>query len=103
MINRTQDMQDKALPIHFAAISANESNCKILLKLMSNKQKKQAVNQGDEQGNTPLHMATLRSDLPTIKILENAGADSSIKNKSDETPIDIAKFNEAEEIVAHFD
>jgi hypothetical protein len=47
-------------------------------------------------------MATLRSHLGTIKILEKAGADSSIKNKSDETPIDIATYNEAEEIIAHF-
>lgn len=36
----------------------------------------------DENGNTPLHLACVRRDLPMIEILLKAGANPNIKNKS---------------------
>ena len=47
-------------------------------------------------------MAALQGNLETINILEKAGADPRAKNKSDEMPIDIAKYNENQEIIEYF-
>ena len=69
---------------------------------MSSKQKQLFISQGDEQGNTPLHMAALQGNLETIRILEKAGADPGVKNKSGEMPVDIAKYNENQEVVEYF-
>lgn len=47
-------------------------------------------------------MATLRGDIGTIKFLEKSGADPEAKNRSGDTPLEIAKLNQAEDIIAHF-
>jgi hypothetical protein len=40
--------------------------------------------------------------LPIVKLLDDFGADATIKNSDDLCPIDIAQSDELKEIVLHF-
>lgn len=47
----------------------------------------------DAAGNTPLHFAAARRDLPTIELLLKHGADPHVVNEKGESPSDWAAFN----------
>lgn len=51
------------------------------------------VNQRGENGVTALHLAVLRGNADTVKLLLAQGADPAIKDNSDRTPLDFAKQN----------
>ncbi|XP_011402926.1 PREDICTED: arf-GAP with SH3 domain, ANK repeat and PH domain-containing protein 2-like [Amphimedon queenslandica] len=56
----------------------------------------------EEEGNTPLHIATLTDNPQCIKLLLNHNANPNIKNKNDQTPLDIAeekKFDDCIELL----
>lgn len=46
---------------------------------------------GNDMMNTPLHMAARRGYLEVVKFLLNQGADSSIQNNENKTPLELAK------------
>ncbi|EGD73711.1 hypothetical protein PTSG_05418 [Salpingoeca rosetta] len=48
------------------------------------------VNQQDEQGDAPLHVACRHKHLAIVKLLLDKGADTSVKNAKGETPYDVA-------------
>ena len=51
------------------------------------------INARAETGETPLHEAVIRNENPEVQI--DAGADATAVNSDGETPIDLAKDNEA--------
>lgn len=53
-------------------------------------------------GNTLMHFAVAVQNLPIVKLLDDFGADATIKNSDDLCPIDIAQNDELKEIVLHF-
>ncbi|MFZ2956029.1 MAG: ankyrin repeat domain-containing protein [Candidatus Ozemobacteraceae bacterium] len=48
------------------------------------------VNCQDEEGNTPLHQAARNDQKMVVELLLKSGADKQIKNKWNETPLDLA-------------
>ncbi|EGD81341.1 hypothetical protein PTSG_11382 [Salpingoeca rosetta] len=51
------------------------------------------VNQHNEQGDTPLHVACRHNQPAVVELLLKKGADASVKNKKGETPYDAAQAN----------
>jgi tetratricopeptide (TPR) repeat protein len=49
------------------------------------------INLQNNQGNTPLHIATMRCNKELVQLLLNNQAEVSVKNKYDKVPLDIAK------------
>lgn len=66
--------QDRATPLHFAVISMNAENVKLLLKANAN------PNAKDSMGNTPMHMAVTVNNLALVKLLDDFGGDATIAN-----------------------
>ncbi|KAM6413076.1 oxysterol-binding protein-related protein 1 isoform 2-T2 [Pluvialis apricaria] len=61
------------------------------LTALLNKPKPPDINCTDQMGNTPLHCAAYRAHKHcALKLLKN-GADPKIKNKNDQTPLDLAQ------------
>lgn len=54
----------------------------------------------DLQGNTALHLAAQERNYTAVSELINAGADVTIRNQQQETPLDIAKNNRNQKIIA---
>lgn len=48
------------------------------------------VDQEDRHGDTALHWAARRGDWRGVQILTSAGADSSVKNRAGQSPVDVA-------------
>lgn len=69
-VNQVCNDFDKATPLHFAVLGANEANAKILLKHNAN------PNAKDSMGNTPMHFAVAVQSLPLVKMLDDFGADA---------------------------
>ncbi|NWH86032.1 OSBL1 protein, partial [Aegithalos caudatus] len=70
------------------------------LTALLNKRKPPDINCTDQMGNTPLHCAAYRAHKHcALKLLRN-GADPKIKNKNDQTPLDLAQGAEMKLILA---
>ncbi|XP_014747517.1 PREDICTED: oxysterol-binding protein-related protein 1-like [Sturnus vulgaris] len=70
------------------------------LTALLNKRKPPDINCTDQMGNTPLHCAAYRAHKHcALKLLKN-GADPKIKNKNDQTPLDLAQGAEMKLILA---
>ena len=87
---------DRATPLHFSVLADNQENVKMLLK------KKANPNARDSMGNTPMHFAVTINSLPIVKLLDDFGADATIKNMEEECPIDLAQKEDQKELIAHF-
>ena len=57
------------------------------------------LNLTDIMGNTPLHLAVLNQHFYTVRELIRSGAKVDIKNKSGQSPLDLAKLLKSKEIV----
>uniref|UniRef100_A0A663EAR2 Oxysterol-binding protein n=1 Tax=Aquila chrysaetos chrysaetos TaxID=223781 RepID=A0A663EAR2_AQUCH len=78
-VNVLNDMGDT--PLHRAAFTGRKLN----------KPKPPDINCTDQMGNTPLHCAAYRAHKHcALKLLKN-GADPKIRNKNDQTPLDLAQ------------
>jgi ankyrin repeat protein len=53
-------------------------------------------------GNTPMHFGVAVNSLPLVKLLDDYGADGTIKNLEEECPIEIAQRDDLKELVSHF-
>jgi ankyrin repeat protein len=53
-------------------------------------------------GNTAMHFAVAVDSVPIAKLLDDHGADATIKNLEDECPIEVAQRDDMKELVAHF-
>ncbi len=63
----------------------------VLALLRALKEKNSNIDERDNAGNTPLHYATQTGKKDLVEELLKAGADSSLRNKKNETPLDIAR------------
>jgi len=59
----------------------------------------EVINQKDEYGFTPLHLAADRGHLGVVSLLLQNGADPSIKDSDEQTAIELARCAEHSEIV----
>lgn len=66
---------DRALPLHFSAISDCISNAELLLSKGAN------VTAVDCAGNSAMHLAVSNKSLEFIRLLDSNGADASLENK----------------------
>jgi len=57
------------------------------------------INIGDSNGNTVLHYALLKEDIPTIKLLIEQGAEITLKNKDGESVLDMALFKKNKDLM----
>ncbi|XP_043545142.1 transient receptor potential cation channel subfamily A member 1b isoform X3 [Chiloscyllium plagiosum] len=62
---------DKKSPLHFAACCGRLSTCKLLLQ---NLNETKLLNEGDEKGMTPLHLATQYGHTKVVQLLLRKGA-----------------------------
>lgn len=53
-------------------------------------------------GNTGMYMAVVIGNLQMVKMLDDYGADATIKNNDDLCPIEVAEAEELKELVTHF-
>jgi ankyrin repeat protein len=74
--------------LHIAAAARESNIVGLLLKnYTDNQQKNMAVNDGDKDGCTPLHIACRSGQLESVVLLLQAGADVHVTNKKKETPL----------------
>ncbi|XP_048243370.1 uncharacterized protein LOC124139633 [Haliotis rufescens] len=79
-------LENKALPIHFAALGNNGPAMKLILE------KGAEVNAATEQGETALHLAVCKNEIEVVKFLLDKGADVNAKTKMGKTPIHDAVY-----------
>jgi len=71
-------------PLHLAAKSGH-------LDIVTELIKEAPVNEVDKDNNTALHYAVESNSVPIVEFLLKNGADISMKNKNNKTPLDLAK------------
>mmetsp|Transcript_8311 Transcript_8311/g.6925 ORF Transcript_8311/g.6925 Transcript_8311/m.6925 type:complete len:126 (+) Transcript_8311:69-446(+) len=84
------DAFTKSTAMLLASGNGHSDIVKLLIKEAGEGRKSEVVNQGNRQGNTPLHWAALNGHLDVCKILVDAGADATTLNKAKRTPYDEA-------------
>lgn len=78
--------EDKTTALHFAAFRGYKNIVELLINRGAN------INAQDDQDRlTPLHFAAESCHTEVVKLLLDNGANPNIKNKHNETPIDMAK------------
>lgn len=87
LIKTYQDMS----PLHYALLNNKFTIAEILINNGAD------VNKQDNNGDTPLHIATKKSDLnpKIIELLVHSGSSTSTKNNAGKTPIDYTQTDEA--------
>jgi ankyrin repeat protein len=94
--NEICNLQDQASPLHFAILSKNYANAKLLLKYGA------LPNHKDSTGNTPMHLAVSLRNLTMVRLLDQYNADASIKNRDGVNAIDIAVTEDIKDVRLHF-
>ena len=82
--------------MHFAVLSNNYDNAKLLLKHNAN------PNAKDSSGNTPMHFAVAAKNLSMVRMLDDYGANATHKNVDGICPIDVALTEDMKDIKLHF-
>ena len=94
---------DGSSPLHWAVYSLAEDYLLYLINLnifKSDNERQDFINQKDHQGYTPLHLSvTSKTGRITLKLLQN-GADPEIKDKNEETPLQLAISKKQGDIVS---
>lgn len=80
-------------PLMHAITNSNETTIEKLINHKCN------VNTVDIEGNSPLHLAALTSDEYITRIILKMQPDRKIKNKNNQTPLEIAIENEDEILI----
>lgn len=81
--------KDGQSSLHLAIIVAHQGILQFLLEY----QDELNINIQNHRLNTPLHLASLKCDLALVKLLVDAGADLTLKNKQGYTPLDLVQLN----------
>jgi len=82
--------KDGQTSLHLAIIVGHQGILQFLLE-HQNESKLDVMN---HRFNTPLHLAALKCDLALVKLLVEAGADLTLKNKQGYTPHDLVQLNQ---------
>lgn len=82
--------------MHFAVLSNNFSNARLLLKYKAN------VNAKDGRGNTPMHYAVSTKNLSLVRMLDDFNANALAENEEGLSAIDIAVSENMKELKLHF-
>nr|CAB3264582.1 oxysterol-binding protein-related protein 2-like [Phallusia mammillata] len=90
LLEAAEKVQNLKRNEHFFQL-VKEGREKEVENVISSHQNKIDVNMCDERGNTALHHAAMRDHRPMTLLLIQNGADSSIRNKQDEVPLDVSK------------
>ncbi len=89
--------QENELPLHLAVTRGNLPTVKALLEanigISGHRLKKSMINAQNKEGNTPLILATWNQEKDIVEYLLSVGADYSIKNKVNQTAVDLGMLN----------
>ncbi|HNW12634.1 MAG TPA: ankyrin repeat domain-containing protein, partial [Candidatus Rifleibacterium sp.] len=58
------------------------------------------IDQADNDGWAPLHLAAQQGHFPAVQSLLNAGADKTVKSENGQTALDLAVSQNHKEIIA---
>ncbi len=94
--NQICNEYDQATPLHFAILSNNYDNAKLLLKHQAN------PNAKDSSQNTPMHFAVAAKNLSMVRMLDEYGANATYKNIDGICAIDVAITEDMRDIKLHF-
>ncbi len=89
---------DGMLPLHIAAQRGHGEVVVALLRVL--KKRKGNIDERDKLGNTPLHYATKTGRKELVRELLQAGANSSLRNRKNETAQDIAEERGDDEVLS---
>jgi ankyrin repeat protein len=84
------------LPLHWAVACGDES---VLLRCLAAGAASAFVNAQTRSGDTPLHWACADDRLNAVDLLLSSGADPSLKNARDETPLDLCTSDQTRSVV----
>ena len=77
-------------PLHEAAISGHSSMLKALIKKFTGDSAySNEINKKNHSGNTPLHLAFQFDHMEIVELLAKKGADTTIKNNAQMTPLEL--------------
>ncbi|XP_063779678.1 oxysterol-binding protein-related protein 1 isoform X1 [Pseudophryne corroboree] len=97
MLEAAQRTQERKLE-EILLCAAREGNIVTLSELL-NRAKPPNINCTDQMGNTPLHCAAYRGMKQCALKLLKSGADAKIRNKSSQTPMDLAQHIEIKQVL----
>ena len=86
-VDSTDSLQQS--PLHYAANNGNVDIINILVTNKNSETNKAIIDATDSLGDTPLHIAITSQQERAIEKLLELGANTNIKNKAGETPLDI--------------
>jgi len=89
--------EDGRCALHFAAANAKYHDRRVFEALLSNK--KLSINQRDEKGDTPLHVAVRAQNGDAIESLLLLGAETGIPNKQHQIPLDLPEASALKESI----
>ena len=95
-MNQICNDQDRATPLHFAVLSNNYDNARLLLRFHAN------PNAKDSSGNTPMHFAVAAKNLSMVRMLDEYGANATIPNVDGICAIDVSITEDLKDIKMHF-
>lgn len=90
--------ENKISLLHMVAANGHVECAELLLKC--SQVREISLNSVNTEGNTPLHWASLNSQVPLVRLLLDNGADFNIKNYIDRTAFDEAVANEKFEVTS---
>lgn len=84
-------------PVHLAAICSDPNDAEPLMQNLL--QNGGLATAKDSNSDTPLHLCAANKNIFAARMLLRKGADPAAKNKTDETPLDVAKRTRAPEMM----
>jgi ankyrin repeat protein len=86
--------------VHKYMLAAVEKGCVAVVEALMSGRDRGAVNERDDDGDTPLHIASGEGMVEMVEALLRGGADASIRNDLGKTALKRARDNDEIEIVA---
>ncbi|VUC34046.1 unnamed protein product [Clonostachys rosea] len=100
-----KDESNKSTTLHMATGNGHLETVRKLVESFEGrpKEERQAfLDEPNEHGNTGLHWAALGGHIETVKYLVEQGASPALANERNYVPLDLAYFNQHEDIANYF-
>ncbi|CAH0019747.1 unnamed protein product [Clonostachys rhizophaga] len=100
-----KDESNKSTTLHMATGNGHLETVRKLVESFEGrpKEERQAfLDEPNEHGNTGLHWAALGGHIDTVKYLVEQGASPALANERNYVPLDLAYFNQHEDIANYF-